>query len=259
MIKILLFAIPVMVFSMTSATPKPTPKDFYQIKVYGLSTNEQVAHVDDFLQHAYLPALHRQGISDIGVFKNIGIDTAAQKKIFVWISMHSLEQLSMLEDALDSDAAYQKNAYTYLTASYTAPAYDRFETIVLRAFDKLPHFKKPALAGEISQRVYELRSYEASSETYYKKKVEMFNAGGEVALFARLKFNAVFYAEVLAGSHMPNLMYMTSFDNMQSRDAHWKTFGDDPEWKKLSALPEYQHTVSKADILLLFPAPYSEI
>jgi hypothetical protein len=58
---------------------------------------------------------------------------------------------------------------------------------------------------------------------------------------------------------MPNLMYMTSFDNKASRDEHWKNFGADPEWKRLSALPEYQHTVSKSDILLLHPAAYSEL
>ncbi|MBK9491957.1 MAG: NIPSNAP family protein [Haliscomenobacter sp.] len=45
-------------------------------------------------------------------------------------------------------------------------------------------------------------------------------------------FNAVFYAEVLSGRRMPNLMYMTSFDNIESRDAHWKSFGADPFWKK---------------------------
>jgi hypothetical protein len=87
----------------------------------------------------------------------------------------------------------------------------------------------------------------------------MFNQGGEVTLFKRLGFNAVFYAEVLSGSHMPNLMYMTSFDNMASRDEHWKSFGNDPFWKKLVAAPEYQNNVSKADIFFLHPAEYSDL
>ena len=86
----------------------------------------------------------------------------------------------------------------------------------------------------------------------------MFNKGGEIALFKRLGFNAVFYGEVMAGSKMPNLMYMTSFDNMQSRNDHWKTFVDDPEWKKLSAMPEYQHNVSHIDISFLYPTEYSD-
>jgi hypothetical protein len=73
-----------------------------------------------------------------------------------------------------------------------------------------------------------------------------------------LKFNAVFYAEVLSGSHMPNLMYMTTFNSKEDRDKHWETFSNDPVWKTLVALPEYQHNVSKADIIFLHPAEYSD-
>jgi hypothetical protein len=54
-------------------------------------------------------------------------------------------------------------------------------------------------------------------------------------------------------------MYMTSFNNMQVREEHWKNFGSDPEWKKLSALPEYQNNVSHIDIVFLRPAPYSDL
>ena len=87
----------------------------------------------------------------------------------------------------------------------------------------------------------------------------MFNEGGEVNLFNRLGFNAVFYGEVLAGSRMPNLMYMTSFEDKASRDEHWKAFGADPEWKKLSADPLYKNNVSKIDIAFLHPTDYSDI
>jgi hypothetical protein len=87
----------------------------------------------------------------------------------------------------------------------------------------------------------------------------MFNKGGEVTLFKRLGFNAIFYGEVIAGASMPNLMYMTSFENRKSRDEHWKAFVDDPEWKKLSARKEYQNNVSKIDITFLVPAAYSDL
>ena len=87
----------------------------------------------------------------------------------------------------------------------------------------------------------------------------MFNQGGEIELFKKLGFNAVFYASVLAGAHMPNLMYMTSFENKAARDQHWKTFGDDPFWKHLSAQPEYQHNVSHIDIVFLHPTEFSDL
>ncbi len=58
---------------------------------------------------------------------------------------------------------------------------------------------------------------------------------------------------------MPNLMYMTTFENKASRDEHWKAFSADADWKKVSALPEYQHNVSKNDTMFLTPTDYSEI
>ena len=85
----------------------------------------------------------------------------------------------------------------------------------------------------------------------------MFNAGGEIKLFARLGFNGIFYGAVATGSKMPNLMYLTAFENQAAREAHWKTFGSDPEWKTLSARPEYQHNVSHIDIVFLRPTAYS--
>jgi len=63
---------------------------------------------------------------------------------------------------------------------------------------------------------------------------------------------------VVSGSHMPNLMYMTTFNSKDDRESHWKTFSNDPVWKQLVALPEYQHNVSKADITFLFPVDYSD-
>jgi hypothetical protein len=245
--------------SLLAFNPKPAEKDIYQIKVYRMKTNDQVIQVDSFLKNAWLPALHRLGVSSVGVFKNVGIDTAVEKSIYVWMPLHSLEQLNGIEDRLSKDIAYNNDGAAYLTAPFNAPAYTRMETIILRAFNKWPHFQHPSLKGNPVERIYELRSYEGPGEKLYKQKVHMFNEGGETVLFNRLGFNAVFYAEVLSGSHMPNLMYMTSFDNQASRDEHWKNFGADAEWKRLSGLPEYQHTVSKADILLLHPTLYSEL
>ena len=59
--------------------------------------------------------------------------------------------------------------------------------------------------------LYELRSYESPTEELHRIKVNMFNAGGEITLFKRLDFQAVFYADVLSGSQMPNLVYMVVF------------------------------------------------
>ncbi|MEP1017429.1 NIPSNAP family protein, partial [Maribacter dokdonensis] len=76
--------------------------------------------------------------------------------------------------------------------------------------------------------------------------------------FENLGFNAVFYADVISGDKMPNLMYMTTFNNMKERDALWKNFGSSDKWKEISVLDKYQNTVSHADIHLLYPTEYSD-
>lgn len=238
---------------------KAPERDFYEIKVYHVSTSEQVKKVNAFLQNAYLPALHKAGIEKVGVYQLTGIDTASDKRIYVFIPLRSLNQVNTLEELPAKDPDFTKAANGYWNAAHDASPYIRIESIVLKAFALMPNLIAPSLSGNKTDRIYELRSYEGATERLYRQKVHMFNEGGEIALFSKLQFNAVFYAQVLAGSRMPNLMYMTSFNNMTERDKHWKAFGADPDWKRMSSLPEYQNTVSKADIILLNPAEFSEL
>lgn len=253
-----LFMLPTLMGTASNGK-KAAPRSYYQIKIYRMKGQEQLATVNAYLKDAFIPALHRYGIAKVGTYTFIGNDTAAEKSLYVFIPLRSPAQLLEIEEKLAKDVAYQKDGAAYLNTPYNAPAYTRMESIVLYAFSDMPGYQAPELKGEQTERVYELRSYESASEQLHKNKVRMFNEGGEVTLFKRLGFNAVFYAQVLSGSHMPNLMYMTSFDNRAARDAHWKTFSADPEWKRLSALPEYKNNVSKVDITLLHPTAYSEL
>lgn len=256
----LLVVISLLVFSASAFAAK---RDFYQIKIYHLKTEEQEKKVDAFLKDAYLPALHRIGIGKVGVFKPIinpeTAKPADEKLIYVFIPFRSQDEFFKLEQKLAKDNAYWSDGKTYLDAVFSEPPYDRIETVLLNAFDKSPQFALPALTAPHKERVYELRSYEGHTEKISKNKIKMFNDGDEVGLFKRLGFNAVFYAEVVAGSRMPNLMYMTTFENRASRDEHWKAFSADAYWKKLAAMPEYQKNVSKNDTKFLYPTDYSDI
>ena len=255
--KSILLAIAVLVSQFLFAGKVP-PREYYELRVYRLATSEQEQTVDAYLEKALLPALHKVGIK-AGVYKPIANDTASVKKIVVLIPYKSPAQAIDFTEKLSRNASYLEAGKEYLDAAYNKAPYTRFESMLLKAFPEHPVFSTPKLEGDKSARVYELRSYEGPTEKLYLNKVDMFNAGGEVKLFKRLGFNAVFYAEVLFGSQMPNLMYMTSFDNMESRDAHWKTFSNDAEWKKISGMDKYKNNVSHADIILMHPASYSDL
>ena len=233
-------------------------REFYQLTVYHFTTAEQEKMLDNYLQNALLPALHKINISNIGVFKAISNDTAAAKTIYVYYPVKNLDKINEIPEKLAADNSYQTAGVEYLNAPYTAPPYTRMETILLKAFPLAPEMNLPVLKSAKKERVYELRSYESATEKIFKNKVHMFNEGDEIGLFKKLNFNAVFYSEVIAGSKMPNLMYMTCFENKADRDEHWKNFSADPFWKKLSAMPEYQKNVSHIDIIFLRPADYSD-
>ena len=257
--RLLVIAVLTLLFALTTEKVAAAPaREFYQLTVYHYATVEQEKVLDTYLQQALLPALHRMKIQSVGVFKAIANDTAAAKKMYVLIPVKSLNAAAEMMAKLSSDKEYQAKGAAYLTAAYNAAPYTRMETILLQAFSLAPAMQLPQLKSPKKERVYELRSYESATEKIFQNKVHMFNEGDEVGLFKRLNFNAIFYSEVIAGSKMPNLMYMTSFENMADRDAHWKSFGSDPAWKKLSAMPEYKNNVSHIDIMFLRPTDYSD-
>lgn len=241
---------------VTFAAPS---REYYELRTYRFKSLQQQERVEAYLQKALLPALHRIGVKKVGVFKPIETDSTFGKKLIVFIPLKSLDDLEKISEKLAKDTQYLIDGKDYIDATYDNPPYSRIETTVLKAFSGMPESAVPSLKTPVSERVYELRSYEGHTEKIYRNKVDMFNAGDEVGLFKRLGFNAVFYAEVIAGSTMPNLVYMTTFENQASRDEHWKAFGADAQWKTLSAKPEYQHNVSKNVTLFFRPASYSDL
>jgi hypothetical protein len=245
-------------FSLNSFGAGPK-QQYYEIRIYQIVDKTQEGMVDAFLKDAYLPALHRAGISKAGVFKPVETDTASfGKLIYVFIPFKTFEQYMELPMVLGKDKAYGEAGKLFLDAPVANPPYGRHQTILLKAFMNMPQFMAPNYKTPANERIYELRSYESATEAKAAKKIEMFNEGGEIKLFEKLKFNAVFYGEALAGDQKPNLMYMTTFQDLKAHDELWKAFGGSPEWKKLSGMDEYKNTVSKVHIYLLHPTSYSD-
>ena len=247
-----------MMLTNADAQTKQQDPPIHELRVYHTKGVEQAARLDAYLTNCLIPALHRQGVRNIGVFKALPGDTVYAGRTYMLTSHGSLRKIITTEENLLKDEAYLNTAKSYLDTFPNQQAYVRKETVLLRAFRLFPTLRRPELTGPRNERIYELRSYESANDRLYWNKVEMFNEGGEIRLFDRLGFNAVFYGEVVAGAQMPNLMYMTTFENKASRDAHWQSFRDDPEWKMLSADPKYRKNVSRNETILLRPTEYSD-
>ncbi|TDQ17263.1 NIPSNAP protein [Algoriphagus boseongensis] len=252
-----LFSLLLIAFFSTSLFAQKGKRDFYELRIYHIENSSQESQIDAYLEKALLPALHRNGVAKVGVFKPIASQADAGKKVYLFIPYTSMEAYSGMEGKLAKDQVYQTAGSAYINASFENPPYKRIETAFLQAFTGHPRFTESKVTGPKKDRVYELRSYESPTEKLYKQKVKMFNEG-EIDIFTKLEFNPIFYAEVISGAYMPNLMYMTTFSNIESREAHWKAFGADEDWNRMKVMPEYQNIMNKNDQRLLHPTDYSD-
>ena len=240
---------------MATTGPLTGDQQFYELRVYTLKSDRQQKLIENYYQVAAIPALNRLGSKNIGVFTEL--KPVGQTKVYVLIPYNSWEDVFTVQNKLENDKDHLEKGVAYLTAPAAEPAYERIESSLLKAFKHEPKLKAPAN----KPRLFELRRYEHASESAGKKKLEMFNDAGEIEIFKRLGFNPVFFGETLIGEQRPNLIYMVTFDNMETHDAKWKAFGSDPEWKKVSAIPDYADAklVSRITSTFLSPAACSQI
>ncbi|EAZ81618.2 NIPSNAP family protein [Algoriphagus machipongonensis] len=243
---------------MFSSSLMAQKRDIYELKTYHIETPEQEAMLDSYLEKAFIPAAHRHGVAKVGVFKPIASQPDAGQKVYVFIPFKSLSEFEAFEGKLLKDQTYLKDGDAYIHAAFDNPPYKRIETSILRGMSEHPKFAESNLTNPKNERVYELRSYEAATEQLYRQKVKMFNSG-EMDIFEKLNCSPIFYGETIAGANMPNLMYMTTHENMEIRDEHWNQFRADPDWAGMKDLPEYQNTVSRNDTRLLYPTNYSDL
>lgn len=257
--RLLLLLLLAIAFIQPGYSNSSASQEYYQLMVYNFNNKSQEARLDSYLRDAYLPALHRAGINAVGVFKPIESNEDHGKKIYVLIPFQTMDQFLQLPDLLEKDQRYETAGKDYIEARFDNPPYDRIESTLMRAFIDMPRMRVPQHPTPPGDRIYELRSYESATEKLYERKVHMFNQGGEIAIFEKLNFGAVFYGEVLSGSTMPNLIYMTTFPNLATRNEYWGIFRVDPDWEALRVVEYYANTVSKNNTHLLRPTDYSDI
>jgi len=249
----------IILFLAVSLSSFAAPKQqYYEVKLYRISGPAQEAMMDAYLKDAFIPALHRAGIANVGVFKPVEADTAFGKMVYVFIPYNTLEQYGQLADELARDVPYAEAGKAFLDAPYDNPPYVRYESILAKAFSNMPEFRAPKFDTKMSERIYEYRSYESATEARAEKKIEMFNTGGEIGIFEAIGANAAFYAKVIMGSQMPRLIYMTTYANMETHDECWAKFRAHPDWKRISGMEEYKNTTSKTRAYLLHPTDYSD-
>jgi NIPSNAP protein len=251
-----------MVFPGIAHARRSKQKQFIELRIYHFDSPEKRGEYEKFLEGAAIPAWNRAGVRPVGGFRLLMKDNPDLKlasdstDLYIVLPHSSAESLVQLPSRLAEDRAFQQAGEAVLTAPKSDPAFTRYESSLMVAFEDFPQLKVPTTAPG---RLVQLRIYESHNEERARKKIQMFNQGGEFAIFARSGMTGVFFGQTLIGSKLPNLTYMLSFPSEQEQKKGWETFRNDPEWKRLSKVDEYKDAVSNVTNLILRPIAGSQI
>jgi hypothetical protein len=241
--------------TLVSAETADKSPAYLEVKTWRLHTTpeDQAARLHEYLKNGLAPALERAGAKLDGAFSNvIGVGGPFTVTLTEFASMAAMQQVLA---KLSADDAHQA-ALRKLDSGPGLP-FVRVDSSLLRSFSGM---LAPVVSNTGTARVFELRTYESQTFVTLARKVGMFN-GGEMQIFERLGFRPVFFGETIVGPRQPNLMYMLSYVDLGSRDRLWKTFINDPDWKKLSSQPELKDSQIVANIsnVILAPLEFSPI
>ncbi len=230
-----------------------SPRQFFELRQYHLRSGSNKSRVGNFLRQVGIAAMNRIGIKPVGVFEPMYGPN--QPTLYVLLVHPSLQSVLEASSKLLADEELRHKGSEFIDADISAPGYIRYESSLLAAFTHMPTIEVPAF----QKRIFEMRIYESHSLKAAKKKIEMFNEGGEIAIFKKTGLNPVFFGETLIGPQQPNLTYMLAFEDMADRDKRWQVFRDHPDWRTLSQDPQYRDTVSNITDIILRPTSYSQV
>lgn len=238
--------------------PGGTSRDLYELRRYQLRNGPQPRLMEHYLRDAAVPALNRAGIKPVGVFH--GLVGPENPAVWTLVPFRSAGQMAGLRRRLMQDQEFLSAAQEYFGAPASQPAYERFESWLLKAFETVPHIEVPPAAAAHQPRMFELRTYENPSEKANATKLKMFNTA-EISIFRRTGLRPVFFGNRVLGSRLPALTYMLTFKDLAEREKNWGVFGADPEWQKLRSTPGYTdpEIITNITNIFLSPAPYSQI
>ncbi|MEN0050499.1 MAG: NIPSNAP family containing protein, partial [Bacteroidota bacterium] len=149
-------ALPLASVEAKTDTPSIEEKELYEIRTYEMRFRGSSNLLTNFLNNALQPAMKRIGVNHFHIFSEIGKTTPS--KIWVLISYPDAATYIKAQN-LQSDETFVKAAAEYTAVTPEQQIYNRFESMLLLAFDGMPQMKSPIENAGL----FELRTYEGYS------------------------------------------------------------------------------------------------
>jgi hypothetical protein len=229
-------------------------KSLFELRILRLRTGpeNQRQRCSAYLK-SYVALAKLAGAGPIGVFSSsIGEDTPY---LMVVTSFKGYADMDACQTKLRANPDHAKALAEWYAG---ARPFERQEVRLLAAFPGFPVMTPPPTEGRKASRIFEFRTYELDTSAGLERKIKMFEVG-ETAAFIRAGMVTVFFGETVFGQNTPTLSYMVGYDDLAARDAAWRAFGADPEWKKLGAQFPDVAAVPKLSNAFLSPLPFSDV
>lgn len=227
----------------------------YLMQRYYLRAGSQMSRLNEYLEKTALPALSKVHSGPKIVLE--GMIVPYTPELVLIFGFSSVEEFWRVRGRLNQDEQLEKAFEAWQGGP--EPPFERQENILLEAADYSPEITTadpPPKAG----RIFELRVYHSPSYTQLQRLHERF-AGPEIKIFHRVGIHPILYASTVIGPNMPNLTYLTPFDDLAAREKAWNAFGADPEWIKVrqQSIDTYGQ-VTKNNLISIYRAtPYSPV
>ena len=168
-------------------------QQYYEWRIYELKSRGKTQVFDEYLQSAFIPAMNSIGVSNVGVFTEMGMPEPP--RLHLLLTFSSLEEFAQSTSKVLEQAEYQQNSRSFAeSASPANPNFTRYESSLMRAFSAIPQLEAPAK----SERIFEMRIYEGFNDDAVRRKIAMFN-DDELPLFYETGLHPVFFGETLIG------------------------------------------------------------
>lgn len=213
---------------LNAAEEKPASGAGYiELSTFRLHFGAQMDRLMAWLEERAMPVFQKHLEGPSGIF-TVEVGPHVPAVVFI----HAYPSLAALESAIARLGADEDWVAAMRELESEGPAFEREDFTILRALPFSTPLKAAAEGGS-AHKIYELRTYEASTYRQLEFMHQRFNPA-EIDVFDKCGIHPCFYADTFIGSNLPNMVYMIPFESEAHREKAWAAFRAHPDWAKIA-------------------------
>jgi hypothetical protein len=208
------------------AEAAPMKSHFYTLERYQMKNGDQPARLHEYLSTGLLPAAAK--LHDGPVIVLDALVAAHMPSVVLIRGYSTMTQPQEIADKLGKDEKHMAAFHKWESGNDSTA--ERWSTSLLASTPYMTDIV--ADKDRKTPRIFELRQYHSPTWRQLGALNERFG-GPEIRIFHRVGIHPILYSTTVFGDNIPNLTYLTPFENLAEREKAWTAFGADEEWLKV--------------------------